>query len=90
MLGQWNIGLDIEKVEVEPGVWEWIGNLVLVRNKFEDLTGPEGSGPPDGIDDDGIIFEIDYSEVYETELRIGPAAITVSEYNKFGVLEFFF
>jgi len=56
------IGLDIERVEVEPGVWQWIGKLVLVRNKFEDLTGPGGVGPPDGIDDDSIIFGVDYNE----------------------------
>lgn len=63
-----------------------IGNndrLILIRNRFEDLD-------MDGLDDDGIIFEIDPTEVYETGLAVGPASITVADYNNDGLLDFFF
>jgi len=57
--------------------------LILLRNRFEDLD-------MDGIDDDGLIFEIDPTEVYETGLVVGPASITVADYNNDGLLDFFF
>ncbi|MFQ6108969.1 MAG: PilC/PilY family type IV pilus protein, partial [Candidatus Aminicenantales bacterium] len=57
--------------------------LILVRNHFEDANG-------DGVDDDGIIFMIDPNEVYDTGLRVGPASITVADYNDDGLLDFFF
>ncbi len=57
--------------------------LILLRNKFEDLD-------MDGLDDDGLIFEIDTTEVYETGLAVGPASITVADYNNDGLLDFFF
>ena len=57
--------------------------LILMRNKFEDLD-------MDGIDDDGLIYEIDTTEVYETGLVVGPASITVADYNNDGLLDFFF
>jgi len=63
-----------------------IGNndrLILIRNTFEDLD-------DDGLDDDGLIFQIDPSEVYETGLAVGPASITVGDYNNDGLLDFFF
>jgi len=57
--------------------------LILVRNYFEDLNG-------DGIDDDGIILQIDENEVYDDGLYVGPASITVEDYNNDGLLDFFF
>ena len=57
--------------------------LILIRNRFEDLD-------MDGLDDDGLIFEIDPTEVYETGLVVGPASITVADYNNDGLLDFFF
>jgi len=59
--------------------------LILVRNNYSDLNG-------DGMDDDGIIFMIDPTEVYEqgTHLDVGPASITTGDYNGDGLLDFFF
>jgi len=57
--------------------------LILVRNYFEDNDG-------DGNDDDGIIFQIDTNEVYDQGLVVGPASITVADYNDDGLLDFFF
>ncbi len=57
--------------------------LILVRNKFEDADG-------DGIDDDGVVFQVDPTEVYDEGLRVGPASITVADYNNDGLLDFFF
>lgn len=59
--------------------------LILIRNHYSDLNG-------DGIDDDGIIFLIDETEVYEqgTHLNVGPASITTGDYNGDGLLDFFF
>lgn len=57
--------------------------LILVRNLYEDLNG-------DKIDDDGIIFRVDPTEVYGTGFIVGPASITVADYNKDGLLDFFF
>jgi len=72
------IGLDIAGVN----------RLVLVRNRFEDLTGLEGI--PDGLDDDNIIFQIDESETYEEIYNRVAASITVGDYNNDGLLDFFF
>lgn len=57
--------------------------LILVRNYFEDADG-------DGVDDDGVIFLIDPNEVYDTGLVVGPASVTVADYNDDGLLDFFF
>ena len=57
--------------------------LILVRNMYEDADG-------DGYDDDGVVFQIDPGEVYETGLYVGPASITVADYNSDGLLDFFF
>ena len=57
--------------------------LILIRNQFEDNNG-------DGIDDDGIIFQIDTSEIYDDGLYVGPASITTGDYNKDGLMDFFF
>jgi len=57
--------------------------LILVRNWFRDADG-------DGRDDDGIIFRIDPNEVYDDGLIVGPASITVADYNNDGLLDFFF
>lgn len=58
--------------------------LVLVRNYFEDANN-------DGIDDDGTIFQVDNSEKYDQfKNHIGPASITVADYNNDGLLDFFF
>ena len=57
--------------------------LILIRNYYEDLDG-------DGQDDDGVIFYIDENEVYDWGLRVGPASITVADYNNDGLLDFFF
>ncbi len=74
------IGLDITEDPVTE-VRRFV--LILIRNTFEDLD-------DDGIDDDGIIFLTDESEIYETGLDVGPAAITVGDYNNDGLLDFFF
>ncbi|MCP2519108.1 PilC/PilY family type IV pilus protein [SCandidatus Aminicenantes bacterium Aminicenantia_JdfR_composite] len=57
--------------------------LILIRNYYEDLDG-------DGQDDDGVIFYIDENEVYDWGLTVGPASITVADYNNDGLLDFFF
>jgi len=57
--------------------------LILVRNNFLDADG-------DGVDDDGIIYYIDETEVYDDGLTCGPASITVADYNNDGLLDFFF
>jgi hypothetical protein len=71
------IGLDIT---TDPN-----NRLILIRNNYSDLNG-------DGIDDDGIVFMIDVTEVYEqgTHLDVGPASITTGDYNGDGLLDFFF
>ncbi|MGB9004668.1 MAG: PilC/PilY family type IV pilus protein [Candidatus Aminicenantales bacterium] len=60
-----------------------INRLILVRNQYVDADG-------NGVDDDGIIFYIDPTEVYDDGLDCGPAAITVGDYNNDGLLDFFF
>ncbi len=57
--------------------------LILVENFYEDLNG-------DGLDDDGKIFFINENEVYEEGLHVGPASISVADYNDDGLLDFFF
>ncbi len=57
--------------------------LILIRNIFEDLD-------EDGLDDDGVIFRIDPTEVYDIDLDVGPASITTGDYNNDGLLDFFF
>ena len=74
------IGLDMTKDPVTE-IRRYV--LILVRNTFEDLN-------DDGIDDDGLIFQTDESEIYETGLDVGPASITVGDYNNDGLLDFFF
>ncbi len=70
------IGLDITDGTDEA-------KLILLRNKFEDLN-------DDGIDDDGIIFQIDYNEIYDIDLDADVSSITVGDYNNDGLLDFFF
>jgi len=63
-----------------------IGNnyrLVLIRNQYYDGNG-------DGVDDDGIVFKVDETKVFDTGLTCGPASITVGDYNGDGLLDFFF
>jgi outer membrane protein assembly factor BamB len=71
------IGLDISS---DPN-----NRLILIRNHYEDING-------DGYDDDGTIFMIDTNEVYEqgTHLDVGPASVSVADYNNDGLLDFFF
>lgn len=57
--------------------------LLLLRNRFEDIN-------LDGVDDDGIIFEVDPLEVYDWGFDVAPAAITVGDYNGDGLLDFLF
>ncbi|UCE39772.1 MAG: VCBS repeat-containing protein [Candidatus Aminicenantes bacterium] len=59
--------------------------LILIRNNYTDING-------DGIDDDGIVYLIDETEVYDKglHLEVGPASITVGDYNSDGLLDFFF
>ncbi len=57
--------------------------LILIRNEFEDNNG-------DGVDDDGVIFQIDPNEVYDDGLTVGPASITTGDYNNDGLIDFFF
>jgi outer membrane protein assembly factor BamB len=57
--------------------------LILIRNYFDDVNN-------DRIDDDGIVFQIDPTEVYEEGLIVGAASITVADYNNDGLLDFFF
>ncbi len=63
-----------------------IGNnyrLILVENHYEDQNN-------DGIDDDGVIFFIDDTHVYEEGLTCGPATIAVADFDGDGNLDFFF
>jgi len=71
------IGLDIT---TDPN-----NRLILIRNNYTDLN-------DDGVDDDGIVFFIDETEVYEEgiHLDVGPASITTGDYNGDGLLDFFF
>jgi len=71
------IGLDITR---DPN-----NRLILIRNHYQDADG-------DGFDDDGVIFLIDPAEVYEegSHLDVGPASVTVADYNNDGLLDFFF
>jgi len=57
--------------------------LVLLRNRFEDLD-------LDGVDDDGLIFDVDPFETYDWGYNVGPAAITTGDYNNDGLIDFFF
>jgi hypothetical protein len=57
--------------------------LILIRNRYYDGNG-------DGIDDDGIVYQLDESKVFDTGLSCGPASITVGDYNGDGLLDFFF
>jgi outer membrane protein assembly factor BamB len=61
--------------------------LILIRNHYEDLDA-------DGHDDDGIVYLIDPAEVYEQgnhlDVSPGGASLTVGDYNKDGLLDFFF
>ncbi|MBM3297984.1 MAG: VCBS repeat-containing protein, partial [Candidatus Aminicenantes bacterium] len=59
--------------------------LILVRNQYEDAD-------LDGEDDDGVIFQIDPSEVYDQGFTgsPGPAAITAGDYDGDGLMDFFF
>ncbi|MBD3414330.1 MAG: hypothetical protein GF421_07870 [Candidatus Aminicenantes bacterium] len=57
--------------------------LILVRNDYFDLDG-------DGYDDDGTVFQVDPSEVYDEGFYCGPATMTVADYNNDGLLDFFF
>jgi len=57
--------------------------LILVRNNYEDLDG-------DRIDDDGVVYLIDPTEVYEEGLTVGAASLSVADYNNDGLLDFFF
>jgi hypothetical protein len=57
------------------------GRLLLVRNKWADANG-------DGIDDDGIIYQIDTSKIFEQNIPGQVAAITVGDYNGDGLIDF--
>ncbi len=63
-----------------------IGNnyrLILVENHYDD-------GNNDGVDDDGMIYYIDDTHVYEEGLTCGPACIAVADFNGDTYLDFFF
>ena len=74
------VGLDITNRDTDPANYP---RLILIRNYWEDLNADE-------VDDDGIIFQIDPTEVYDISLPVGPATITVGDYNNDGLLDFFF
>ncbi|NPV82906.1 MAG: PQQ-binding-like beta-propeller repeat protein [Candidatus Aminicenantes bacterium] len=57
--------------------------LKMVWNNFNDANADE-------IDDDGIVFQVDNSRIFDTGLTVGPASITVGDYNGDGLLDFFF
>lgn len=57
--------------------------LKMVWNNFNDANGDE-------IDDDGIVFQVDNSRIFDTGLTVGPASITAGDYNGDGLLDFFF
>ncbi len=71
------IGLDITN---DPD-----NRLILIRNHYEDLDA-------DGYDDDGIVYMIDPTEVYEQgiHLDVGPASLSTGDYNNDGLLDFIF
>jgi len=77
------IGLDITDMDPDPYITDRRYVLILVRNTFEDLD-------MDGLDDDGMIFQTDESEIYDTDLEVESASITVGDYNNDGLLDFFF
>jgi hypothetical protein len=77
------VGLDITDMDPDPDVTDRRYVLIFIRNTFEDLD-------DDGLDDDGIVFQTDESEIYETGLDVGPASITTGDYNNDGLLDFFF
>ncbi len=58
-------------------------SLKLIRNRYQDLNG-------DGVDDDGIIFQVDNTKIFDSGLTVGPASITAGDYNGDGLLDFFF
>lgn len=58
-------------------------SLKLIRNMFYDSDG-------DGKDDDQIIFRVDNTKIFDQGLVVGPASITVGDYNNDGLLDFFF
>ncbi|MDI6845017.1 MAG: PilC/PilY family type IV pilus protein [Candidatus Saccharicenans sp.] len=58
-------------------------SLKMVWNYFNDANG-------DGIDDDAIVFQVDNSFIIDTGLTVGPASITVGDYNGDGLLDIFF
>jgi len=57
--------------------------LILARNQYDDRNN-------DGVDDDGVVFLIDETELYEEGLTCGPAAITVADFNGDNYRDFFF
>lgn len=58
-------------------------SLKMVWNRFNDTDG-------DGRDDDSIVFQVDNSSIIDTNLVVGPASITVGDYNGDGLLDIFF
>lgn len=70
------IGLDVTDPDDQK--------IILIRNMWED------SDPEDGIDDDGIIFQVDPTEIYDSFHDIGPAAMTTADFNGDGLTDFFF
>ncbi len=80
------IGLDIGAA-IDPDNAQH--ELCLIRNNFEDLD-------EDGLDDDGVIYQKDSLEIYESWFwenksdGTGPAAITVADYNHDNLLDFFY
>ena len=57
--------------------------LKMVWNNYYDGNGDE-------IDDDGIVFQVDNSRIFDDGLIVGPASITAGDYNGDGLLDFFF
>lgn len=79
---------DLIGLEINPNGNIYRCRLLLIRNVFYD-------GDGDGVDDDGILFQIDTSKIFETFNLIVPAdtiacGITVGDYNGDGLLDFFF
>jgi len=58
-------------------------SLKLIRNMYNDAN-------EDKIDDDGIIFRVDNTKIFDSGLVVGPASITAGDYNGDGLLDFFF
>jgi hypothetical protein len=79
------IGYDISDRDSNPANDDasYNNRLVLVRNYFHD-------GDGDGLDDDGIVLSVDYSEIYEDNLNGGVPSLTAADYNNDGLLDFFF